>query len=69
MLIMGEDNNISKKLLSLLENKEAFKYNLIINIKYSRYITSEFLVTISKIYNKVEFMQLNDDRVYEIKEI
>lgn len=69
MLIMGEDNNISKKLLSLLENKEAFKYNLIINIKYSRYITSEFLVTISKIYNKVEFMQLNDDKVYEIKEI
>lgn len=69
MLIMGEDNNISKKLLSLLENKEASKYNLIINIKYSRYITSEFLVIISKIYNKVEFMQLNDDKVYEIKEI
>lgn len=69
MLIMGEDNNISKKLLSLLKNKEASKYNLIINIKYSRYITSEFLVTISKIYNKVEFMQLNDDKVYEIKEI
>ena len=69
MLIMGEDNNISKKFLSLLENKEASKYNLIINIKYSRYITSEFLVTISKIYNKVEFMQLNDDKVYEIKEI
>lgn len=69
MLIMEEDNNISKKLLSLLENKEAFKYNLIINIKCSRYITSEFLVTISKIYNKVEFMQLNDDKVYEIKEI
>lgn len=69
MLIMGEDNNISKKLLSLLENKEASKYNLIINIKYSHYITSEFLVTISKIYNKVEFMQLNDDKVYEIKEI
>ena len=69
MLIMGEDNNISKKLLSLLENKEASKYNLIINIKYSRYITSEFLVTINKIYNKVEFMQLNDDKVYETKEI
>lgn len=69
MLIMEEDNNISKKLLSLLENKEASKYNLIINIKYSRYITSEFLVTISKIYNKVEFMQLNDDKVYEIKKI
>lgn len=61
--------NIPKMFLKLLQNREAYKYNLKINTKYRNSMQVIFWNIVIRYYNKVEFLNLDDDKVFILEEI
>lgn len=68
MLLIRDEENIPKKLVRLLENREAYKYNLKINKKIQSSMPAIFWNTIIRYYNKVDFEELKDDKIIYVLE-
>lgn len=69
MLLIRDEENVSKKFIKLLENREAKQYNLKVNKKFTNSIPAIFWNTIIKYYNKVEFVKLDADELYILEKI
>lgn len=69
MLLIRDEKNIPKKFVLLLENREPYKYNLKINKKFHRSMSPNFWDILTKAYNKVEFIELDDDEIYVLEKI
>lgn len=69
MLLIRDEKNIPKKFVLLLENREAKEYNLKINKKFNNSMSPNFWNILTKAYNKVEFIELDDDEIYVLEKI
>lgn len=69
MNVILKNVDMSEKFIGLLRNKETNKYNLKINIKYKNSMQAIFWNTVIRCYNKVEFLELEDDIIYKMEKI
>lgn len=69
MNLIVEKKDVPKELVRLLENREPYKYNLKINKKFNNSMSPNFWNILTKAYNKVEFIELDDDEIYVLEKI